>query len=84
MYMVKAMIDIDEHTNRILNVIKAQYDLPDKSQAIDFVTTRYEEEIMEPEFSPKYVEKLKGIIKEGKYSKPMTLEEFRKRLGIKG
>jgi hypothetical protein len=81
--MVKAMIDIDEHTNQLLNIVKAKYDLPDKSTAIDFAMRQYEEEILEPEFSPQYVEKLKRIVKENKYGKPMTLKEFRKYLGIK-
>jgi hypothetical protein len=82
--MVKAMIDIDEHANRVLNVVKAMYDLPDKSHAINLMATMYEEEILEPEFSPAYAEKLVKIIKEGKYSNPMTLEQFKKQLGIKG
>jgi len=81
--MVKAMIDIDEHTNQILNIVKAKYDLPDKSQAINLMATQYEDEVLEPDFKPTYVEKLRKISK-GKYSKPMTLEEFRKQLGVKG
>ena len=84
MFMVKAMIDIDEHANQILNIVKAKYDLPDKSQAINLAMRQYEEEILEPEFSPAYAEKLRKIVKENKYSKPMTLEEFRKYLGVKG
>ncbi|NOZ76867.1 MAG: DUF2683 domain-containing protein, partial [Euryarchaeota archaeon] len=35
--MVKALIDIDEHTNRIINIVKAQYGLKRKSEAIDFI-----------------------------------------------
>lgn len=81
--MVKAMIDIDEHANQVLNIIKAKYDLPDKSQAINLMAMQYEEEVLEPEFKPEYAEKLKKIIKSKNYSKPMTLEEFRKHLGIK-
>jgi len=49
--MVQATINIDEHTNRILNVIKAEYGLKDKSSAIDLMATQYEEEILEPELS---------------------------------
>lgn len=49
--MVQATINIDEHTNRILNVIKAEYGLKDKSSAIYLMATQYEGEILEPELS---------------------------------
>ncbi|MBI4174377.1 MAG: DUF2683 family protein [Candidatus Aenigmarchaeota archaeon] len=62
--MVKAIIDIDEHANRIINVIKAKYGLQDKSQAINTMARQYEEEVMEPELRPEYIEKLKKIEKQ--------------------
>ena len=46
--MVQAIINIDEHTNRILNMIKAKYGLKDKSQAINVMAVEYENEILEP------------------------------------
>ena len=33
--MVKAIIDISKDSNRILNIIKAEYDLKTKSEAIE-------------------------------------------------
>jgi hypothetical protein len=33
--MVQAIINIEENTNRILNILKAKYGLKDKNQAID-------------------------------------------------
>ena len=33
--MVKAIIDINKEANRILNIIKAEYDLKTKSEAIE-------------------------------------------------
>lgn len=62
--MVKAIIDIDEHANRIINVIKAKYGLQDKSEAINTMARQYEEEVMEPELRPEYIEKLKKIEKQ--------------------
>ncbi|HKZ41632.1 MAG TPA: hypothetical protein VJ044_11755 [Candidatus Hodarchaeales archaeon] len=47
--MVKALINISEHANHVLNIVKAKYGLKDKSQAIDMVTTQYEETILEPQ-----------------------------------
>jgi hypothetical protein len=73
--MVKAIIDITNHTNHILNIVKAKYGLNDKSEVIDFVTTRYEEEIMDPELRPEFVEKIKKIQK-GKF---VRVKDFKKR-----
>lgn len=76
--MVKAIIDISEHANRVLNVVKAKYGLKDKSRAIEVMAEQYEEEVMEPELRPEYVEKLKKVQKE----KPVrigSIEDFRKR-----
>lgn len=81
MYMVKAVINIDEHTNRILNIIKAKYGLRDKSSAIDLMAAQYEENILEPELKPEYVEKAKKIMRQ----KPVdvgSVENLRKRLDI--
>ena len=33
--MVKAIIDVNKETNRILNIIKAEYELKTKSDAIE-------------------------------------------------
>ncbi len=63
--MVQALVNISKHTNQILNIIKAKYDLNNKSEAIDLMAERYEEEIMAPELRPEYVAKLKKIEKEG-------------------
>ncbi len=46
--MVQAIIDIEEHTNQILNIVKAKFGLKDKSQAIDMMAEQYEEEVLEP------------------------------------
>jgi hypothetical protein len=62
--MVQAMINIDDRTNKILNIIKAKYGLKDKSAAIDFMAAEYEEEIMGPELKPEYIEKLRRIGKQ--------------------
>ncbi len=48
--MVQALIDISDHTNRILNVIKAKHGLKDKSQAINFLAGWYAKKFLGPEF----------------------------------
>jgi hypothetical protein len=80
--MVKALIHISDHTNRVLNIVKAKYGLKDKSAAIDMVAERYEEEILEPELRPEYVKKAKRIMKE----KPIhvgTPDDLRKIMDLK-
>lgn len=72
--MVQAMIDIPEKTNRILNIVKAKYGLKDKSEAINLVVQEYEENSLEPELRPEYVEKLTKIVK----GKHLSKEEFEK------
>ena len=62
--MVQALVNISKHTNQILNIIKAKYDLNNKSEAIDLMAERYEEDIMAPELRPDYIKKLKKIEKE--------------------
>ena len=40
--MVKAIIDISQKTNRVINVVKAKYDLKDKSQAINKMAEEFD------------------------------------------
>jgi len=79
--MVKAIINISDDVNRVLNIIKAEYGLRDKSQAINKMAEDYKELVFEPKVKDSYLRKLKKIQKE-----PLirigTLKEFRKRYDI--
>jgi hypothetical protein len=76
--MVKAIINIDERTNRILNILKAKYGLKDKSEAIDVMAQQYEEEILEPELRPEFIKKMKNRQKE----KTVEIKDFKKHFGL--
>ena len=76
--MVQAIIKISEHSNRILNIIKARYDLKDKSEAINVLAQKYEESILEPEFKPEYAEKALKIHHQASI-KVGTVTDLRKR-----
>lgn len=76
--MVQALINIDAHANQILNIIKAKFGLKDKSEAINLMAEQYEEDILEPELRPEFIEKM-GRISQEKTIKIGTLENFRKR-----
>ena len=74
------MVHLDEKTNRVLNIIKAQYGLKDKSQAIQVAVKGYKEEIMEPQFRPEYVRKIKRIEKTAKYIPVKNVKEYLEKL----
>lgn len=75
--MVQAKINISQHSNQLLNIIKAKYNLKDKSAAIDLVLSQYEEKILEPAFSPEYIDKLDKI-KKGKHIFVGSIDNFDK------
>mgnify|MGYP001417358289 CR=1 FL=1 len=73
--MVQAVINIDENTNRVLNIVKAKFGLKDKSQAINIVVNEYEENVLEPSLRPEYRNKLAKIMKEKHLSRAAFDEE---------
>lgn len=72
--MVQAIINIEEKTNKVLNIVKAKYGLKDKSQAINYVVLAYEEQLLEPQLRPEYKQKL-DTIKKGKHLSRKELDE---------
>ena len=79
--MVKALITISSNTNRVLNIVKAEYGLKDKSQAIDRMAEDYEELVFEPKVKDSYLRKLKKIQKEP-LVKIGALKNFKKRYNL--
>ena len=77
--MVQALIEIDENTNRVLNIVKAKYSLRDKSEAVKVVVEKYIEEENEPELRPEFIEKIRRTEKQ----KSIRVENFSKRYGLK-
>jgi len=62
--MVQAIINIEDQTNRVLNIVKAKFGLKDKSEAIDLMAKQYEKELLEPQLRPEYIKKLREIKKQ--------------------
>lgn len=54
--MPKAVIDLSERANRIVNIVKAKEGLKGKSEAIEKIVEAYEEYILDPGFRPEFVE----------------------------
>jgi len=78
--MVQAIIDLKERQDRVLNIVKGKYGLKNKSEAVNLVISKFEEEFLEPELRPEYVKKLQKIRK-GKYIKFNSIDELRKATG---
>lgn len=77
--MVQAVVNINKRTNRILNIVKAQFELRNKSETIEKVVDIYSRGLMEPRLRPEFVEKLKRLEKQ----KAIPVKNFAKRYGLK-
>lgn len=76
--MVRALVELDEKTNRVLNIVKAKKGLKDKAEAIKFVVAEYVEYEREPELKPEFTEKMQKIRKQ----KSIEVDDFAKRYGL--
>ncbi len=78
--MVQAIINVNEKEDRILNIVKAQHGLKNKSQAIQLILNIYADSFLEPELRPEFVEKLNKIKNERGIAFK-NIEELRKLTG---
>jgi hypothetical protein len=76
--MVKALIDLSEYENWVLNMVKAQFDLGNKADAIRLIIQTFEEEFLEPELRPEFVEEMKKRSKEP----VVKIKDFKKHFGL--
>ena len=77
--MVQAVVNLDEHENRVLNIIKGKFGLKNKSEAISLIIKEYEKELLEPELRPEYIEKMREREKEP----AVKVKDFRKHFGLR-
>ncbi len=76
--MVQALIELDENTNRVINIVKAKYGLKDKGEAIKQIVAEYIEFEDEPELKPDFIQKMNEIIKQ----KSIQVDNFAARYNI--
>ena len=74
--MVQIQVNLGEHEDRLLTIVKGKYGLKNKAEAVNFVIGRFEESL-EPEIRPEYLKKLEKIRK-GKYMSFNSVDELRK------
>ena len=70
--MPRTVVELSEHANRVVNVVKAMEGLPGKSAAIERIVEEYEEKVLDPHLRPEIVEDLQSIRK-GKFRKVRSL-----------
>jgi len=78
--MVQNILNIGEREDRILNIVKAKFGLKNKSEAVALLVKTYEENFLEPELRPEYLEKLQKIEKEGYGETFSSIEQLRKKI----
>ena len=76
--MVKAIINIDENANRILNIVKAKENLKDKSDTINLILSIYGKEMLEPELRPEFIKE----ILEAQNEKTIKIKDWDKHFGL--
>lgn len=70
--MVQGVINIGEEQDRVLNIVKAQNSLKNKSQAIELIINIYADSFLEPELRESFIKKLEKIeTQKGKKFKSM-------------
>ncbi|MBI5553131.1 MAG: DUF2683 family protein [Candidatus Diapherotrites archaeon] len=77
--MVQSVITLEEHPDRVVSIVKGKYGLKNKSDAINFIVRKYEQEFLEPELRPEYQEELLRI-DQGKFRKFSGVQELRRKL----
>jgi len=77
--MVQALVELDDNTNRVLNIVKAKYGLKDKGEAIQHIIAEYIEFEDEPELRPEFIKKIEEI----KEQKSIRVADFAARYGLK-
>ncbi len=56
--MIQARVKLSDRTNQVLNIVKAKYNLKDKSAALDLVVAQYEEKILESQYKPEFIKEM--------------------------
>jgi len=77
--MVQAIVNLGEHEDRLLTIVKGKFGLKNKSEAVNFVIDKYGEELLEPELRPEYKEELLKIDK-GKFRRFVSIDDLRKEI----
>ena len=67
-------MELSEHANRVVNVVKARDGLKGKSEAIESIVAAYEQKILDPALRPEFVADIRRI-RQGKFRRIESLDE---------
>jgi len=76
--MVQAIVSLGENEDRVLTIVKGKFGLKNKSEAVNLIINKFEEELLEPELRPEFIQKIKRIEKEGKFKTFKNIEELKR------
>lgn len=76
--MTHALIELSEESNKVLNMVKAKYNLKDKSAAVELVIEKFVEVEGEPDFKDEFLERVRKAEK-GKF---VRVSDFGKHFGV--
>jgi len=76
--MVQALIELSDHDNRVINIVKGKFGLSNKSEAVQLIIAEYENNLMEPELRPEFIEKMIQRQKEP----TVKINDLRKHFGL--
>lgn len=77
--MVQAIVNLGEHEDRVLNIIKGMFGLKNKSETVNLIIDKYGEQVLEQKLRPQYKEELLAIDK-GKFKKFASVDELRREI----
>jgi hypothetical protein len=75
--MVQAIVNLGEYEDRILTIVKGKFGFKNKSEAINFVIDKYEEDLLEPELKPEFIKEMKNLEKKGKFKTYKSLSALK-------
>lgn len=75
--MVQAIVNLGEYEDRILTIVKGKFGLKNKSEAINFIIDKFEEDLLEPNLKPEFVKDIKSLEKKGKFKTYKSLSALK-------
>lgn len=75
--MVQAIVKLGEFEDRVLSIVKGKYGLKNKSDAINFIITKFEEDLLEPELKPEFIKEMKNLETNGRFEEYSDLAELK-------
>lgn len=76
MVTTTAIVKLSDRANQVVNIVKAKYDLRDKSAALNKLIAEYEDEVLDRALKPSLIKKIQKIEKNGKFVRINALEDL--------